>query len=147
MTIEVVLVERGVGPRGPAGGALIRGSVADSGDLGDIASPMLGDTWVTEDDGHAWLYTDSVAAGAVDGFIDMGPVAVSVLPLPLYAITGHGAALPSGESPVSVFADLDAFEAAISPTAQGEQVQLAIDGAVIMLEGRWSDGAWEWRER
>ena len=102
--------------------------------------------WITEDDGHVWAYTDSSSPSAVAGFIDLGPAAVEVLPLPLYAITGHGAALPPTEGITASYASITAFETAVVPAAQGERVQLAHLGQVRLLEGRWVSGSWQWME-
>ena len=65
---------------------------------------------------------------------------------PLYTVTGHGAALPPGETVASSYATLAAFEAAVSPTAQGQQAQLAYAGEVKLLVARYLAGEWVWVE-
>lgn len=143
MTIQVVEVRRDIGPRGPAGGVQILGSVATSAAL-PASGQSVGTAWITENDGHAWTYTGSVAVGAVNGWIDLGPVAVSVLPLPLYAITGYTVALPPGEVVVSSHASESAFAAAVVPAAAGEQVQLAQGLTIRRLVADWNGTSFVW---
>jgi hypothetical protein len=126
-------------------GPKIKGSKASAAALTTVVAPVLGDAWIAEDTGNAWIYTASVSVGAIAGFINLGPVAVDVLPLPLYTLTGYSAVLPPGETPIANFANMTALTIAVQPLAQGERIQIANGANVRVYESVWSDSAWSWQ--
>lgn len=57
----------------------------------------------------------------------------------LYAITGHSATVPTDDTVVASYADVDAFDAAVDPGYDGDRCRLAgwpHDYAITKLEGR-----------
>ena len=149
--ITLIEIERSQGPRGLPGEQGVQGepgpegplfnflpSVDDWDALDALTGMATGDARFTDDDGHLWAYNGTA-------WEDRGPIDL-VLPLPLYVITGHGATLPPGETIENEYATLELFEAAVSPTTQGEEIQLAYDGEVRLLTARFLSGAFAWVE-
>lgn len=55
-----------IGPQGDPGTINVKGNIATSSDLNNIANPEFGDVWITQDDFHGWVYTPA-------GWVDLGP--------------------------------------------------------------------------